>query len=93
MPGQGSGGPASAGGICVTTVKRHGDAGPIIAALAQHGIDVEVLATQRLGLGGLAAQAAFFPQRLAGDGPWEVRVAANHAERARRILARTGAED
>jgi hypothetical protein len=93
MPGQGPGGSASAGGICVATVQRHGDAGPIIAALSQHGIDAEALATQRPGLGGLAVQAAFFPQHLVSDGPWEVRVAANHAERARRILAPTGAED
>ena len=73
--------------VCVATVRRHDEAGPLLAALAQNGISAEVLATQRLGLGTRAVQVALFPQHLASDGPWEVRVRADDVERSRGILA------
>lgn len=92
-PSQGRAGPISAADACVAIVQRHGEAGPIIAALAQGGIGAEVVANQRPGLLGRAAQVALFPQRLVSDGPWEVRVAADDAERARRIVDEVGPRD
>jgi len=92
-PGQGYAGAISAADACIAVVSRHGDAGPIVAALAQGGIGAEVVANRRPGPLGRAAQVALFPQRLVSDGPWEVRVAADDAERARRIVDESRAQD
>jgi len=72
--------------VCVAVVRRHHEAGPLLAALAKDGISAEVLATGPRGPAARIAQAALFPQHLASDGPWEVGVAAEDAERARAVL-------